>query len=161
MDDLNALFDSVDGLKQDLIEYGTVAAGAIGANVLWNIAVAKFVPASLNPTLRKYGLPAAAILGGIALGRQVSRSRLPQAHRLGLGVTIGLCISGFQQFAKMIAPSLPVAGLAAAPLYGIAGYLNGAPVTTEEVNGIGAVAVEDVAGVATVEEVAGFSSVMQ
>jgi hypothetical protein len=153
MDDLNALFDSVDGLKQDLMEYGTVALGAIGANVLWNIAVAKFVPSTLNPTLRKYGLPALAVVGGISLGRIVARQRLPQAHRLGLGVTIGLVTAGLTQFVKMVMPTLPIAGLAANyedPLYGSAG-LFAAPVTTEDVSG----------APLTTEEVSGFASVMQ
>lgn len=166
MDDLNALFDSVDGLKQDLIEYGTVAAGAIGANVLWNVAVAKFVPATLNPTIRKYGLPVAAAVAGITLGRYVSKSRVPQAHRLGLGVTIGLVTAGLTSLVKQFAPQLPIAGTDD-PLYGLgagyAGYLNGAPTTVEDMNGLGAVVVEEaVAGAPMqVEDVAGFASVMQ
>lgn len=164
MDDLNALFDSVDGLKDDLVEYGTVAAGAIAANMAWNYAVAKFVPATLDPTLRTYGLPVAAIIGGIALGRVVARTRIPQAHRLGLGVTFGLVTAGITSLAKTLAPSLPIAGLGGpAPLYGFPG-LGRAPMSVEQQNGLGTVAVEEQSlhgSPYSIEEVSGFASVMQ
>lgn len=149
MNDLNALFDSVDGLKADLIEYGTIAAGAIGANVLWNVVVPKITPANLNPTLKQYGLPAAAVLGGIFLGRIVSKKN----RKLGLGVTIGLVSAGLTQFAKMVVPSLPYAVAGYGYGGGYAGYLNGAPVTAEEVHGFAGAPV-------TTEEVSGFASVM-
>lgn len=145
MNDLNALFDSVDGLKEDLIEYGTIAAGAIGANVAWNILSAKFIPANLDPTLRKYGVPAAAILLGIFGGRMVARYN----RKIGLGATIGLVAAGLTQLTKTFIPNLPVAGLAGEnDYYGVAGYLGG-PVTIEDsgMNGFqGAVSVEDLNG---------------
>lgn len=157
MNDLNALFDSVDGLKEDLIEYGTIAAGAIGANVVWNVAVAKFggvVPAG---PMRTYGLPAAAILLGIFGGRMVARKN----RKLGLGFTIGLVTAGLTSYVKMFAPSIP--GLAGDDYYGVAGYL-GAPVTVED--GIsGAMSIEETGvagfGAAQVEEMSGFESVLQ
>lgn len=132
MNDLNALFDSVDGLKEDLIEYGTIAAGAIGANVVWNLLAAKFVPANLDPTLRKYGVPAAAILLGIFGGRMVARYN----RKIGLGATIGLVAAGLTQLTKTFMPGLPgMNGLAGEEdYYGVAGYLGG-PVTIEE-NGV-------------------------
>lgn len=152
MNDLNSLFDSVDGLKEDLIEYGTIAAGAIGANVAWNIITAKFVPANLDPTLRKWGVPAAAILLGIFGGRMVARYN----RKVGLGATIGLVAAGLTQITKQFIPNLPVAGLSATEdYYGVAGYLGG-PVTIEEqgVNGFG--------GPVTVEEsLNGFEAVLQ
>lgn len=141
MNDLNALFDSVDGLKEDLIEYGTIAAGAIGANVAWNVLSARFIPANLDPTLRKWGVPAAAILLGIFGGRFVARYN----RKIGLGATIGLVAAGLTQITKQFIPNLPVAGLAGQDYYGVAGLLNG-PVTVEEagVAGFGApVTIED------------------
>jgi hypothetical protein len=153
MSDLNALFDSVDGLKEDLIEYGTIAAGAIGANVVWNIAVARFGSTLPAGPVRQYGIPAAAILLGIFGGRMVARYN----RKIGLGATIGLVAAGLTQLTKQFIPSLPVAGLSASEdYYGVAGYLNG-PMTVEEdgVNGFG--------GPVTIEQdsVNGFQAVLQ
>ena len=141
LNDLNALFSSVDGLKEDLMEYGTIAAGAIGANVVWNIASAKFIPANLDPTIRKWGVPAAAILLGIFGGRMVARYN----RKLGLGATIGLVAAGLTQITKQFIPNLPVAGLSGdEDYYGVAGLgapvsieegMSGAPVAVEEFNG--------------------------
>lgn len=145
MNDIAALFDSVDGLKEDLMEYGTIAAGAIGANVLWNIAVAKFGSNITNPTLRRYGLPAAAVLAGIFGGRVIGRYN----RKIGLGATIGLVAAGLTSFAKMAVPGLPVAGVEDGGEY-VAGYLNAAPATVEELN---AVSIE--------ESVSGFAAALQ
>jgi hypothetical protein len=152
LNDLNALFDSVDGLKEDLVEYGTIAAGAIGANVVWNIAVAKY--GSIVPqSMRQYGLPALAVLAGIFGGRQVARYN----RKLGLGFTIGLVAAGLTQFTKMFVPNLPVAGLASddwsMPLLD-------SPVYAEELNAL--TIEQNVAGApSTIEQVAGFHAVIQ
>ncbi len=142
MNDLNALFDSVDGLKEDLIEYGTIAAGAIGANVAWNVLSACFIPANLDPTLRRWGVPAAAILLGIFGGRFVARYN----RKIGLGATIVLVAAGLTQITKQFVPNLPVAGLGNEDdYYGVAGYLGG-PVSVEDapMNGLsGSLTVED------------------
>jgi len=172
MDDLNALFDSVDGLKEDLIEYGTIAAAAVGANVAWNYASAwalgKF-GGSLPAWAKRYGVPAAAILAGIFGGRTVARWN----RKAGMGVTIGLVAAGLTGYAKMFLPSLPyaVSGLGAQEdlLLGFGEgqdlfqkYLSGAPTTVENVNGLGTTPVaieESVSGFgtapSTVEEVSG------
>jgi hypothetical protein len=149
MDDISALFDSVDGLKEDLVEYGTIAAGAIGANVLWNIAVAKFGGVLPAGAARRFGLPAAAILAGIFGGRLVGRKN----RKLGLGMTIGLVAAGMTQFAKMFVPNLPVAGLSDGEIEEefVAGLLNSAPATVEELN---AVSIEQ-------DGVAGYISALQ
>ena len=153
MNDLNALFDSVDGLKEDLIEYGTIAAGAIGANVAWNILTARFIPANLDPTLRRWGVPVAAILLGIFGGRMVARYN----RKIGLGATIGLVAAGLTQLTKQFVPNLPVAGLGGSTedYYGVAGYLGG-PVTVEEsgVSGFGSLTVEE-------SNLNGFEAVLQ
>lgn len=174
MDDLNALFDSVDGLKEDLMEYGTIAVAAIGANVAWNyaltFAMSKF-GANLPGWARQYGVPAATVLAGIFGGRYVARFN----RKVGMGVTIGLVASGLSSLAKQFVPGLP----ASASLYGLGAsedemllgvgnsdlfnrYLNGAPSTVEQVAGLGSTPVaieESVAGFgfapATVEAVNG------
>ncbi len=178
MDDLNALFDSVDGLQEDLVEYGTIAAAAVGANVLWNYGVAWVVGkygASIPAWARKYGIPAAAVLAGIFGGRYVAR----WSRKAGMGVTIGLVASGLTGFARLFAPTLPytVQGLGASPdemLLGLSEqdlfqkYLAGAPSTVEDVAGLGTtpIAVEESAyggygglGTAptTVEQVSGLA----
>jgi hypothetical protein len=145
MNDLDALFGSVDGLKEDIMEYGTIAGAAVMANVGWNMALAKFVPSDLNPSLRQYGLPAVAIVGGIALGRAVARTN----RRVGLGVTIGLVSAGISSLVRSFVPGVPMAGLGS--------YRRGfgrAPMMTEDVSGIGApVSIEDLSGApATIED---------
>jgi hypothetical protein len=175
MDDLNALFDSVDGLKEDLIEYGTIAAAAVGANVAWNYASAwamtKF-GGTLPAWAKQYGVPAAAILAGIFGGRFVARYN----RKAGMGVTIGLVAAGLTGYAKMFLPNLnyAVSGLGAGNEDLLLGfgetslfqkYLNGAPSTVENVNGLGTTPIaieESVSGFAgfgtapsTVEEVSG------
>jgi hypothetical protein len=119
MDDLNALFDSVDGLKEDLIEYGTIAAGAVGANIAWNYLTARFVPPTLSPVLQRYGIPALAIVGGIFAGRAVAR----RDRRIGLGVTIGLVSAGLSAVVRELIPAMSqpsVSGFGAQP-YGMMG----------------------------------------
>lgn len=153
MDDISALFDSVDGLKEDLTEYGTIAVGVIASNMVWNMAVARF-GAGLSPTLKQYGVPAAAILAGIFGGRVVGRYN----RKIGLGMTIGLVTAGVTQFARMFVPGLPVSGLGAnefdQPL------LAAAPVTAEELSAV--VVEEQMAGAPTfAEDVSGFQSVLQ
>lgn len=158
MDDLNALFDSVEGLSEDLKEYGTMAAAAIGANMVWNMAVARLVPANmLSPQVRRYVLPAAAILAGIYGGRKLSRS---MNRRVGLGVTVGLVTAGVSSLVRQFFPSLPLPGVAGLEDYGYAGLfgapvtyedygVSGGPITVEEA-GVGAYGVEDDAGYASV-----------
>lgn len=138
MNDLDALFGSVDGLKEDLVEYGTIAGAAVMANVGWNYAVAQFVPSDLNPTLRKYGLPAVAIVGGISLGRVVARTN----RKVGLGVTIGLVSAGISSLVRAFAPGLPMAGfrgygLSRAPVIAedVEATLRGPPVSQENLSG--------------------------
>lgn len=157
MNDLNALFDSVDGLKEDIIEYGTIGLGAYGATVAWDIAVAKLVPTTLDPTLRKWGIPAAAVLVGIFGGRMVARYN----RKIGLGMTVGLVALGLSRITRNLIPGLPVGAMgglgASEDYYGVAGYLGG-PVTIEEANGMGGFS-----GPVTVEEsnLNGFEAVLQ
>lgn len=172
MDDLNALFDGVDGLKEDLMEYGTIAAAAIAANVAWNyvaaMALSRFGQ-NLPDWARRYGVPAATVLAGIFGGRFVARYN----RKAGMGVTIGLVASGLSALAKQFVPGLP----ASAGLFGLGEsddlllgvgdsdlfnrYLNGAPSTVEQVSGLGSTPVaieESMAGfgaASTVEDVAG------
>lgn len=110
VNDLEALFDSVDGLKEDLMEYGTIAAAAVGANVAFNMGVNFLFTKWTNPPdwARKYGIPAVAVLTGLVGGKFVGK----YSRKAGMGVAIGLVAGGISMLAKQFAPNLPVAGLA-------------------------------------------------
>lgn len=125
MDDLNALFDSVEGMSEDLKEYGTIGAAIVGSMFVWNFAVDKLVPANLlSAQTRRYVIPVASILTGLYAGRKLSRM---VNRRVGLGVTVGLVTSGLLALVRQFFPSIPLPSFA-----GLEGGLYGAPVTYEE-----------------------------
>lgn len=158
--DLEALFETVDGLKEDLMEYGTIAAAAIGANVAFNYGV-DFVLSKWTTApdwARKYGVPTAAILAGVFGSRLVSRYN----RKAATGVAIGLVAAGLSAFAKGFLPNvkglggiedeLTLAGLGASPdqLLGntdmFQKYLGGAPTTIEQMSGASVTVEESMSG---------------
>lgn len=159
MSDLNALFDGVDGLKADLMEYGTVALAAVGTKVAWDYAL-RFVDSkvggSIPPVAKKYGYPLLALVAA-SLGQKYVRKHL--GGRVADGYIAGLAIVGVSGLIKAFVPSAPVAGLAGPDeevLLGL-GEDPYAKYLSTGVAGLGATAVEEsVAGlgaaVATVEE---------
>jgi hypothetical protein len=152
MSDLNALFDGVDGLKADLMEYGTVALAAVGTKVAWDYAL-RFVDAKIGSSLpaaaKKYGYPLAALVAA-SVGQKYVRRHL--GGKVADGFIAGLSIVGVSGLIKAFVPSAPVAGLAGPDdevLFGLgqdpyARYLD------TGVNGLGATSVE--------ESVAGFGA---
>jgi hypothetical protein len=118
--DLDALFDSVDGLKEDLVEYGLVAAAAIGSNMAWNWATRKFVPVTAPAWVDQYAIPAVAMVGGIYLGRTVGQYN----RQAGQGVAFGLVTAGLAKLVKQIVPDAQIPGLAGTSdsLYGLGAY---------------------------------------
>jgi ABC-type uncharacterized transport system permease subunit len=141
MDDLEALFSSVDGFKEDLMDFGVAGAGAIAANLAWGYAEGKasenieFVRA--NPIVGSV----AAIVAGVAGGAAMAKYN----KNLATGIAVGLVARGLNGLIKKFAvdkaglPLLP-------PVFGDAGMgmtaserrllFSGAPTRIEEVNGL-------------------------
>lgn len=172
MGSLANLFNASD-LKDDLMAYGTMGVGAIGASVAWNMlsdklfgSEAEHVVASaaaaqgeavagvglggvLPASLAQYLKPAAAILFGIYGGNFISRYN----RNLGVGVAVGLVATGTAQLVKQLVPSVPTgafAGLGRTDSAAFAHYLNAAPMEVEEVSGAPMTIEQGVAGLASV-----------
>ena len=143
MDDLEALFDSVDGFKEDLLDFGVAGLGALGANMAWDMVEAQML-SRLHPALRA----GAAIVAGVAGGAFLSQ----YSKNIATGVAVGLAARGLGQLAKTYLPTVTaVAGLgmtveerallmpgvasATTQIEEVAG-LSAAPATVEEVSAL-------------------------
>ena len=155
MDDLEALFNSVDGFKEDLMDFGVAGAGAVAANLAWGYLEGKagesidFVRD--NPAVGSV----AAIVAGVAGGAAMAKYN----KNLATGIAVGLVARGINGLLKKYAvdatgvPLLP-------PVFGEARLgmtaaerrllFSGAPTRIEEVSGLHG-------ATATVEEVSGLN----
>ena len=90
-----------------------------------------------------YGRPALAAVLGIVAGNMIARRF---NRNLGMGIAVGSVALGLQQ---LVVPMLPSSARAmispALPSQQVGGYLNGAVVEVEEVNGA-PISIENVAG---------------
>lgn len=142
MDDLEALFDSVDGFKDDMIDFGLAGLGGIGANFAWGY-VDDFLAKSSLPlvggadTTAFVVRGALALAGGVVLGGMVSRYN----KTVATGVAVGLAIRGLTSALKALKPDLPIGAFGLTPdeqRMLMPGTFAAAPTMVEEVAGFGA-----------------------
>ena len=99
MDDLEALFSSVDGFKEDLMDFGVAGAGAIAANLAWGYLEGKagenieFV--AKHPVVGSLGAIVAGVAGGAALAKY--------NKNLATGLAVGLVARGINGLLKKYA----------------------------------------------------------
>lgn len=158
--DLGKLFDGVDNLKDDLMEYGTLALAAVGTKIAWDYAI-KFVDAkvgaSLPAVVRKYGYPLAALVAASVGRKYVKRY---SSQKVADGFVAGLAIVGVSGLIKAVWPAAPIAGLAGSDDDVLLGLSGGDPYARYLDSGVGSIAtgVEAVNGISTsVEEVNGLA----
>lgn len=147
MSDLNELFDGVDGLRADLMDYGTVALAAVGTKVAWDYAL-RFVDSKIGTAIptgaKKYGYPLLALITA-SMGQKYVRRSL--GGKAADGFIAGLSIVGVSGLIKAFVPNAPVAGLAGPDEEVLLGLGEGDPYTrylSTGTNDLGAVAVEEV-----------------
>jgi hypothetical protein len=152
--DLEALFDGVDGIKEDALEFGIMGASAVGAHVAYGMFATKIPFVNKLPAVAQ---PLVPIALGLAAGRYLGK----MDRRVATGVAVGLVAVGVRQLVRAYAPASVKGALAGADeeimLQGpgdaflpdgeeqdlLNGYLSGAPITMEQVNGFDAVSVEE------------------
>ena len=156
MDDLEALFNSVDGFKEDLMDFGVAGAGALGANLAWGyiegMASEKVEFVRANPVVANL----AAIVAGVAGGAAMAKYN----KNLATGLAVGLVARGLNGLIKQYAVDKDGKSLLP-PVFGevsqfgmteserrmlfsgattrveeVAGLHGGATSTVEEVNGL-------------------------
>jgi hypothetical protein len=130
MEGLEGLFDSVNiaAWKDDLMEFGLMAGGAIGATVAWGY-VDKMLADHVS-FLPGWGRSLVALVGGVAAFRMASRYNRPIAMGLGVGFTTVAIRGMLKQFAPDIATRIGLQGLGEDDPF--ARYLDAAPLTIEE-----------------------------
>jgi len=161
MDDLMALFDNIDGFKDDLMDFGVAGIGAVGAAVAWGFIDKKlveninFLSTNAAGSYIRNGL---AIVVGVVGGMALSKVN----KNIATGVAVGLAAKGIagilgsfkdDQGVPYI-PGLPVnsLGMTAAErgLLFPSGTPRGVNTSVEEVNGLSG-------ATTSVEEVNGLS----
>lgn len=137
--DLDALFGGEQGdLKEDLFTYGVMGGSAIAANMLMT-KLAGFLPTKadgVTPVIPPIALHAGVAVLGIVAGNYVSNKF---NKNVGQGVAVGLMIAGLGGLLKEV--GMPIAGLGDSAASGanlFDRFLNGAPATVEQVNGLSA-----------------------
>lgn len=164
MSDLNDLFDAVDGLQEDLMEYGILGGAAVAASVGYNYLSSKALEqfgAKLPEAVVKWG-PAALAVGLGAFGVPYAAGKFGFRGRAATGASVGLMVNGITRLVGLLAPTsgLPLAieGLNDVPARFTASqrppnlfqkYLGDATVSVEPMNnGMGAasMSVEEVSG---------------
>ncbi len=162
---LQDLFDSVDGLADDVLETGVPALTIAVTGLAANFGIDQLTKrVALPDWAQKWAVPGGMLAAGVAAGMFLPKS--PLGRKVGTNVGIGLAAAGLfrlygtlsDQFGwGMSAPA--VAGLGNQEvLLGLGRgedlfqrYLGSAPVTAETVNGLSAapVMVEELNGLAT------------
>lgn len=175
--ELEGLYDSLAGIQEDAMEFGV-----IGATALVSAGIAKYVVNFVKPKLpagavADYAAPLIPVAVGIFLGGYLRRFN----NNVAIGTAVGMVSYGL---AKLIEPMLgtnkslsPFNGLGEyydyAQMNGMGyypmaegNYLNAAPVSVEDMAGLGSeapVSVEEVSGLGSeapvsVEEVSGIAA---
>lgn len=134
MADLAALFEGIDGVKEDFLEFGVAAVAGIAARVAFGRAAAMLPPSVPAPAVHL-----GAIAAGIAGAHLIGKANVPYARQAATGVAIGLVTRGIEGLLATYAPSIPLAGDDMfSPAANFNRYLQGAPTNYEEVSGFGA-----------------------
>lgn len=159
--DLNDLFESVDGLTEDLMEYGIIAGSAVASHMAFNFvsgfAIAKIdemKPDLLPSWFKSYVVPGIAIAGGAVAGgfggKYVGR-------KAATGIAVGLMTAGITKLIRTldtgskISPFLSGSSVEESMMNGLADagsfdrYLGRAPTTVESI-GRAPTTVESVGG---------------
>lgn len=147
MSGIGDLFGGIDGLKEDAMEFGVLAASAVVGHAAAGYAF-KFI-GSKYPTVPGWALNGGAILAGFAAGKLGDHFGY---RKLGLGAAIGLMTAGLSGFVKQYLPQVPLAGTglgygySTRPLLMGLGdgssdalyqrFLNGAPTQVQETGGM-------------------------
>lgn len=157
LDDLDALFDSMDDFKEDLFDFTIAGVGGLGASIAWGYIDANIVSKIPVVGTSVYGRAIAQILAGVAGGALLSKMN----KNLATGVAVVLAYSGIKTLAQQVMPNLPISGV---DDLGLTWYeqkllkesqrrgMAGAPTMVEEVSGLNA-------ATATVEQVAGLDGI--
>lgn len=172
MDDIDALFDSIDGWKEDLMDFGVAGIGAVGGNLLYGYLDSQVVAQLPFVGTTPWARSALAIAAGVAGGAVLSR----YSKNLATGVAVGLAARGVAGLLNAFAPNLaqqlnPTATAGLGLTYDeqrllVPGAMAAAPSFVEEVNGYGGATTtaDQVSGLGqygqttrTVEEVHGFA----
>lgn len=147
MDDIAALFESVDGIKEDLMDFSVAGISAVGANLAYGYVEKMLVKADGTPMAPPWVMGPVAILAGVLGG-----SALAKVNRnVATGVAVGLAARGVTTLAKAYAPSLPLAGLSDSEYRLLGPGMAEAPVMVEQVAGLNG-------STQTIENVAGLAS---
>jgi hypothetical protein len=144
MSDLEALFGAVDGIKDDAMEFGVIGASAVGAHIAYGYIAQQPAVAKILGYVPEIARPLVPVALGIAAGRYLGRID----RRVATGAAVGLVAVGIRQLVAKYAPASVAGALAGADeevmLQAVTvedgdllnGYLNGAPITMEQVNGL-------------------------
>lgn len=149
--DMDTLFESVDGLKEDLVDFSIAGVSAVGANIGYGWLESK-VLASMPPWVRGIASIAVGVLGGGFLAKW--------NRNVATGVAVGLAARGVNTLASAYLPAgtLPaLQGLGNTDYRLLSPGVSEAPVVVEQVNGLSA-------ATTTVEQMnglAGLAAVLQ
>lgn len=106
MADLGDLWGAVDGMGEDLADFGLTTVAVIGTawlgNTVVNMGMERY-GSSLPPWVGDYVVPGALIVGGALGGGWVSAK---YSRNIGTGVGIGLMLAGANRLLKRYAPTV-------------------------------------------------------
>lgn len=116
---IGGFFGGIDGVKEDLMEFGVLGASALVGHAAAGYAF-KFV-STKYPTTPGWALNLGAIALGLGAGKVVSKFD----KRAGMGLAIGLVTAGLAGFVRQYAPSVPLAGTGIGDAYATRNLLMG------------------------------------
>lgn len=117
-----AFFGGIDGLKEDAMEFGAVAASALVGHAAVGYAFKFISGQTWGAKIPAWAMNGGAILGGVLLGKAASHFGY---RRAGLGLAAGAMVAGLAGFVKQYAPSIPLAGVALGEGYSTRALLMG------------------------------------
>lgn len=158
MDDLEALFDSVDGFKEDLIDFGIAGAAAVGANMVAGYLDKNFLTKHTDAAGKDAGFDVptwAKGAGFLVLGVAGGAFLAKYNRNAATGVAVGLAFRGINTLLRLKnatthetylpkaltdnLPNLDLAGLSNVEYRmlgpGLSAPSAGGPVMVEEVSG--------------------------
>lgn len=150
--DLAALFDNMDGFKDDLMDFGVAGLGAVGATVAWGYVEQKVLPEIPFVKDSPVAQNVLAIVTGVAGGMAMAKVN----KNLATGIAVGLAARGIAGIlgslknaeGEPVIPGLSasnpgrVGGLGLTAAENVLLFPRGTPqgsnASIEEVNGLGA-----------------------
>lgn len=99
MADIDGLFDAVDGVKEDLMEFGIAGAGFVGG-----VTAYSYLEDMIKSKDTEKKIPALAYhLGAVALGLVAGRFLARYDRRLATGAAVGLTAKGLMGLVNSLA----------------------------------------------------------